>query len=142
MSFEKVFVLFSLIVFIALPTFMAIFIFISNNENLLFGLFLLLIEAPFAMGVISNIENTNLHFIVAIIGLLLAGVESFMFGSRYGTKNGIVSLLIYQWAWLAMYESGLQVSLKKIDSPELLGALAITFGSIATICWFWFSYIF
>lgn len=141
-EWNKIFLRIAGTIFVLLPALLALFIFLWSPKNTIFSFFALLNEMALIAGLIIKIEDTQMHSIMTIIGLLISAIVGSIFSSQYGLQNGIVSFLIYSWVWLSLYSAGLEISLEYIEYEKLFNSLIISIGSIATLSWYWFSFFF
>lgn len=129
-------------IFVLLPLLLALFIFLWSPENTIYSFFAALAETALVAGIIANEEDTQMHSLMTVMGLLVSLIVSTLFSWQHGFVHGIVNFLIYWWVWLSLYSAGIQISLKYIDQNKLFESLIIVVGSIATLSWYWFSFFF
>lgn len=129
-------------IFLIVPFFMGLLIYIWDKTNIVFSFFMLLLEIAIIVGKFTHVDNKHMHILVVLIGFFISIAEAAIFSSKYDVKNGIVSFFIYQWVWLSLYGVGLHLSSKNTDLSDIMNTLVIAFGSMAAISWFWFGYIF
>lgn len=141
-EWNKIFVRIASTIFVLLPVLLALFIFLWSPKNAIFSFFALLNEMALITGLIIKMEDTQMHSIMTIIGLLISAIVGSILSSQYGIQNGVVSFLIYSWVWLSLYSAGLEISLEYIEYEKLFNSLIISIGSIATLSWYWFSFFF
>lgn len=141
-EWNKIFLRIAGTIFVLLPVMLALFIFLWNPKNTIYSFFALLNEMALISGIIIKSEDTEMHSIMTIIGLLISAIVGILFGEQYELQNGIVSFLIYLWVWLSLYRAGLEISLEYVEYEKLLNSLIISIGSIATLSSYWFSFFF
>ncbi|MBU5689797.1 MAG: hypothetical protein QXM68_00235 [Candidatus Aenigmatarchaeota archaeon] len=129
-------------IFVLLPVFISIFVYLWTPKYSIYSLFGFLTEISLIAGIIANEEDTQMHSLMTIFGLLVSLIEASIFSVNFGFENGIVSFLIYWWVWLSLYSAGIEISLKTIEFSKLFSSLIIAVGSIATLSWYWFSFFF
>ncbi|MCX8178211.1 MAG: hypothetical protein N3D75_00035 [Candidatus Aenigmarchaeota archaeon] len=129
-------------IFILLPVFISIFVYLWAPEHSIYSLFGFLTEISLIAGIIADESDVQMHSIMTIFGLLVSLIEATIFSVNFGFQNGLVSFLIYWWVWLSLYSAGIEISLKTVEFSKLFGSLIITVGSIATLSWYWFSFFF
>ncbi len=141
-EWNKIFLRIAGTIFVLLPALLSIFIFLWSPQNTIFSFFAMLNEMALISGLIIKIEDTHMHSIMTIIGVLISLIVGALFSRQYGLQNGIVAFLIYLWVWLSLYSAGLEISLDYIEYEKLFNSLIISVGSIATLSWYWFSFFF
>ena len=141
-DWRRVFIRMSGTLIVLLPVILATFIFLQDRSKLIYSFFALLSEMALVVGIIVDIDNTEMHSVMSIIGLLISGVIAVIFSWNYKIYNGLVSFFIYYWVWLSLYSAGLQLSVRNIEYEKLFNSFVIVVGGIATLSWYWFSFFF
>lgn len=141
-DWSKVFVRVAGTVFVLLPISLALLIFLWSPENTVYSLFAALTETALVAGIITKEDNTQMHSLMTVMGLLISATIAMIFSRQHGFIQGVINFLIYWWVWLSLYSAGIQISLKYIDQNKLFESLIIVVGSVATLSWYWSSFIF
>ncbi|MEM5801760.1 MAG: hypothetical protein QW474_00340 [Candidatus Aenigmatarchaeota archaeon] len=141
-DWNKVFTRVTATVFVLLPAFLALFIFLWSPKNTIYSFFAILAETSLVAGIIANEEDTQMHSLMTIMGFFVSLILSTIFAWHFGFVNSIVNFLIYWWVWLSLYSAGINISLKYVDQNKLFESLMIVVGSIGTLSWYWFGFFF
>lgn len=141
-DWNKVFIRVTGTIFVLLPICLALFIFLWSPKNTIYSFFAILAETSLLAGIIANEEDTQMHSLMTIMGLVVSIILSTVFAWSFGFINGLVNFLIYWWVWLSLYSAGINISLKYIDQNKLFESLIIVVGSIGTLSWYWFGFFF
>ncbi|MEM5793329.1 MAG: hypothetical protein QXY45_03155 [Candidatus Aenigmatarchaeota archaeon] len=141
-DWKKIFIRMFGTLLVLLPVLLAFFIFIEDPSKIVYSFFALLTEMALVLGIIIDIENTEMHSVISFVGLLISLIIGVIFSWNYKIHNGLVSFFIYYWVWLSLYSAGLQLSVKYVEYEKLFNSFVIVLGGVATLSWYWFSFFF
>ena len=74
-----------------------------------------------------------------MLGFLLSLLEGLVYYLIFEDVSSVVTMPIYLWAWLSMYQGGLYISTRNMKPLPLLNALINTLASIGTLSWMWIT---
>ncbi|PIO00264.1 hypothetical protein COT72_00985 [archaeon CG10_big_fil_rev_8_21_14_0_10_43_11] len=133
------FVKLNILFLIFFPLFVASVIAIFQPQLFQLWFFIILLEISFAQGLSDDYRKPKARARNYVLGMSIAFIQAILFVKFLEPVHFIVAFPLYLWAWLEMYNTGLQITPKTLNDKEIASTLLTTLASIGTMSGIWLS---